>query len=313
VLKNVTRRMTDFCFDTLELFSLAGKLRRNIGAGAAAQAAIAAIRQHEVSTTETVQSFIDNLTDYSVPTWNNGSQGRFVGVQKLQPGTFLDIPKGMNYVQPPGAANAEAYVISMQALLRNAANRHNAPEWLVSGDSSNSNYASALVAESPFVKSCQRLQQKYAAVYRKVLSKALDVAASVGRVRKDWRQYVDLKVVTPEIESRDPRNQAETDQVYNLLGVKSARTIAGEQNLDYDTETAYIKEHAETFDIPLPGQDFASPGEGGGANSGGTGVDSLQRDGEGHRADEPDAAGGSYQPDPIGESKLYKDLSALVE
>lgn len=288
VVKNVKRGMTDFSFDTLELFQIAGKLRRNIGSGAAAQAAIAAIRQHELSTSETVQSFIDNLTDYSIPAWD--TNGRFVAVQKMQPGTFLDMPKGMQYVQPPGAANAEAYVTSMQALLRNAANRHNAPEWLVSGDSSNSNYASALVAESPFVKSCQRLQRNYGREYRKVMMAVLDLNVATGRVPQDWKDKVELKVVAPEVESRDPRNQAETDQVYNLLGVKSARTIASEQNLDYDTEKKYIKDHAKDFGIPLPGQDFADDIKD---------MDNNPMDGEGHRKDEP--ASDTYQPEPVKE------------
>lgn len=238
--RNIKRGMPDLSFDTLELLTLAAKLRRNIGAGAAAQAAIAAVRQHSTATIDQVQAFQQDAVDFTFPIGG----GRDVAVQRMVPGTFLDIPSGMEYVPPPGAANTEAYIAAMQCLLRNAGNLYNAPEWLSSGDSSNNNYASSLVAESPFVKFCERLQGFMSKPYRQVIENVLDHAAtdSTTGVPVEWRQAVELNVVCPSVQSRDPVNEATVDQIYNAMGVKSCQTIAHENNLDYDKEKANIIE-----------------------------------------------------------------------
>lgn len=232
VKRSIKRGLTDFSFETLDAFTQAGKLRRNLGEGAAVQAAIAAVRQHETSSVDQVTDFIADATDYSV----NSPTGRQQDFQKLEAGSFLDIPKGMVYVPPPAAANSTAHLEVFQGLLRSAGNRHNAPEWLVSSDSSNGNYASSLTAEAPFTRHCVRLQEFYKGHFVRVVKAAIQAAISAGTLPKNTLNLVNLTVKAPSVETRNKAEEANANQIYATLGIKSKQTIAQELGLDWEQE-----------------------------------------------------------------------------
>lgn len=232
VKRSIKRGLTDFSFETLDAFSQAGKLRRNLGEGAAVQAAIAAVRQHETSSVDQVTDFINDATDYSV----NSYTGRQQDFQKLEAGSFLDIPKGMVYVPPPAAANSAVHLEVFQGLLRSAGNRHNAPEWLVSSDSSNGNYASSLTAEAPFTRHCVRLQEFYKSHFMKVIKAAIQSAITAKMLPINTLNLVNLTVKAPSVETRDKAAEANANQIYATLGIKSKQTIAQELGLDWEQE-----------------------------------------------------------------------------
>jgi hypothetical protein len=232
VKRSIKRGLTDFSFETLDAFSQAGKLRKNLGEGAAVQAAIAAVRQHDTSTVDQVQDFISDAVDYSTSSY----PGRQQDFQKIEAGSFLDIPKGMTYVPPPAAANSAAHLEVFQGLLRSAGNRHNAPEWLVSSDASNGNYASSLTAEAPFTRHCVRLQEFYKGHFTRVIKAAIQTAIQAGLLPKNALNLVDLHVKAPSVETRDKAAEASANQIYSTLGVKSKQTIAQEIGLDWEDE-----------------------------------------------------------------------------
>lgn len=244
VKQAIKRGLADFSYDTLEAFSQSGKLRRNLGEGAAIQAAIAAIRQHDVATAGQVETFVQNAIDYSV---SNLPGQRSADYQKMDAGSFLDIPKGLNYVPPPGAANAAAHIQIFQTLLRTAGNRHNAPEWLVSSDASNNNYASSLTAESPFLRHCVRLQKLYEKAFRKVMLAAVNTAIKAGRLPPDAMEMLEIQCTTPTVETRDKNAEASSNATYVNLGVKSRQTVAQEIGLDWDNEVQNNQDFAEQF------------------------------------------------------------------
>lgn len=244
----IKRGVSDFAFDTGEIFSQAAKLRRNMGEGAAVQAAIAAIRQHDTATASQVETFAGDMVDY---TMYSPSTGRGQDFQRMDSGSFLDIPKGMNYIQPPGAANAPSHLSIHSALLRAAGVRHNAPEWLVSGDSSNNNYASSLTAESPFLRNCTRLQSFYQRPFLRVVRAAVAHAAAVGHLPGDIMRLVEVDSTPVSVETRNKAEEAAASQTYINLGVKSKATVAAELGLDWEKEQREMDDAADRQGNPL--------------------------------------------------------------
>lgn len=251
VKRAIKRGLSDFSYETLDTFMVAGKLRANMGEGAAVQAAIAGIRQHDASNIGQVESFVSTQIDYAT---HSPVTMKETDYQTLQSGSFLDIPKGMNYVPPPGAANASAHLEVFQALLRSAGNRHNAPEWLVSSDASNNNYASSLTAESPFLRTCVRLQKFYERPFKRVITAAIKTAAKAGLLPSNILDLIDLQITAPSVETRNKSEEAQANQVYATLGIKSPQTIAHEIGLDWDTELANQQEARQELGTasPLP-------------------------------------------------------------
>lgn len=254
VKRTIKRGLSDFSFDTLDAFTQAGKLRRNIGEGAAVQAAIAAVRQHETASLDQVTDFIATNADYVA----SNANGRPQSFEKLEPGSFLDIPKGMVYVPPPAASNSSAHLEIFAGLLRTAGNRHNAPEWLVSSDSSNGNYASSLTAEAPFTRNCLRLQEFYKGHFKKVIIAMLNHASDLGKLPSNLFDLIELQVKAPSVETRDKASEANANQIYSTLGIKSKQTIAQEIGLDWASEEINILDAGQTAaPMALPDEPLA--------------------------------------------------------
>ena len=241
VKRSIKRGLSDFAFETLECFQQAGKLRKNMGEGAAVQAAIAAVRQHDTASAGQVQEFVDQNIDYSTTAFGTGRQQDF---QKLEAGSFLDIPKGMNYVAPPAAMNSSSHMDIMQGLLRSAGNRHNAPEWLVSSDASNNNFSSSLTAEAPFTRHCVRMQMVYKTHFTRIIKAAIKTAIGAGLLPKDTLNTVDIDIKAPNVETHDKSVEAGNNSIYSSLGIKSKQTIAQEIGLDWEKEERNMEELA---------------------------------------------------------------------
>lgn len=247
------RGIPDFAFSTLEMFNLAAKMQRNIGEGAAVQAAIAAIRQHEDATVSQVQDFIDTQvgSQPSTPTTYPGvSPSAFSGYAQIQPGTFIDMPQGSTYKEPPGASNVEPHLQALQAVLRTAGMRWSAPEWLVSARSDSMSYASSLTAESPFLKACMRMQRDYKKVFRLILEKVLENASLAGVIPLEWRDIVSIDIAPPAMEVRDKGAEARSNQMYHEMGIKSKHTICSDLGLNYAKEQEFLAQEVQTSVTP---------------------------------------------------------------
>lgn len=248
VKRSIKRGLPDFSYDTLDAFNIASKLRVNLGEGAAVQAAIAGIRQYDAASSAQVDTFLQQQVDYTTYDALTAKQQDY---QQLRSGSFLDIPKGMNYIAPPAAASAAAHLEVFQSLLRSAGNRHNAPEWLVSSNAANNNYASSLTAESPFLRNCLALQESIKRPFCRVIKAAIQNAAMAGQLPANVLELVDVQVIAPSVETRDRIQEAQANQVYSTLRVKSPQTIAQEIGLDWDEELTNWEEL--TGDGGLPG------------------------------------------------------------
>jgi len=238
----IKRGCPDFAFDTQSLYKTTTRLLENMGQGAAIQAAIAFVRQHSTATSASIDSFIDTIKDYDQTRPFTGQQEN---VMRMEAGTVIDMDKNQEFIKSPSAENTANYVQTVQALLRAVAVQWNAPEWIVSADSSSQNYASSLTAESPFVKTCKRFQSKYARVFKYVINYSLQHycrvrgGLRVGSTKYPWhtlKKLIDVHVEPRTVETRNQQEESMLNKTYLEAGIKSRQTIASQLGLKWDVE-----------------------------------------------------------------------------
>ncbi|MSR58510.1 MAG: phage portal protein [Planctomycetaceae bacterium] len=242
VPRNAKRGVSDFHAIQGDLEREAA-LRRNTAEGAALQAAVAWILQMPPGTTPAQAHSLggrDLATGQTRPaqpglTTNN--------VSHYPPGTVLRPSAGLEYKPGPMGSERNAnFVLVAQYVLRSIGVRWNMPEYLISGDASNANYASTLVAESPFVKAREADQQFYRRHWHELIWKVLFLAWRAGRFARlhvSWpklHELIDIKVDAPSVATRDPLQLARTQESQVRLGILSRATAAAQAGLDYDVE-----------------------------------------------------------------------------
>lgn len=265
--RNVKRGISDF-YPILEDMNRASKVLKNSGAGAAIQAAIVAIREHPGGTTNgQIRQFQSDQTQQTVTqTTPSGTRERNIG--RYGAGTFLDVRNGQKYL-PPALASGEAanaFLAILQATLRKVGSNWCMPEYMISGDASNANYASTMVSESPFVKNCEHEQATMIGRYDSIICKALDLMFEAGRfagvlgafesMAEVWTQ-VELQITPPAVATRDELKNAQSNQILNAGGVLSLQSWTAELGKDYDQEQQNLANHSEHFGptpepLPLP-------------------------------------------------------------
>ncbi len=226
-----------------EYLTNVGKLEKNVVKGAAILSAILGVRQHAAGTKKSeVESMIAEhmYRQRSESTANNGTQTR--NVRRMLAGTWLDVSKGLEYKASPLATQGvgQAFVEIDQATLRTIGILYQMPEYMISGDSSNSNFASAMVAEAPVVKRFQREQSLYGGDFRRMAWSVVRIAAEGGRFGKttfdDIRRHVQIVVTGPRVAARDANVETNRHKILADNGQLSARTWSELEGIDYDQE-----------------------------------------------------------------------------
>jgi hypothetical protein len=234
------RGVPDFAFDTLDALKLANSLRGNMGEAAAQQASIVGVRQHATGTQDEIQSFNDSKGDYQR---TNPSNGNLEWIKNVVRGRWEDVPEGLAYVKAPEATNAAAHIQVLQALLRAAAVRWCGTEWLASGDSSNNNYASSLVANNHFVIAVKRRQKALRSAMGMLVARAVrhwvrthgGITAGGTRYSPEIiDQLASINVTVPAPESADPLALAQRFAIERQNGVIDPITWAEKVGHDPD-------------------------------------------------------------------------------
>ena len=145
---NVRRGLPLF-FPVRKNLRRAEKLLRNMSVVAEIQSAIALIRRHKSATRTAVQQFVTGQADANL---TQAATGRTTSVRRYGPGTILDAPAGLEYDFPTAGLDAGNFVTVLQAELRAIASRLVMPEFMLTSDASNANFASTMVAEGPALK-----------------------------------------------------------------------------------------------------------------------------------------------------------------
>lgn len=240
----VKRGLSDFYAVQSHLTNI-GKLERNVALGAAILSAIIGIRQHPSGTTKSQASDLIGSLAYRSRVVSQPAGSKTMKTFKAEPGSLLDMPHGMEYKQSPLANQGvgAAFVTIEQALLRTVGTNWQMPEYMISGDASNANYSSTLIAESPFVKFCKRTQRNHKANTLELLWKVLRIACEAGRFNRwgvyeleDLQNLVAIILQSPIVEARDRPAETNRRKILHDSGVLSLQTWAEEEGYDHGEE-----------------------------------------------------------------------------
>jgi capsid protein len=214
----------------------AEKLLRNMSVVAEIQSAIALIRKHAAGTRAGVQQFAESEADVRVS--RPGAATAYY--RRYGPGTILDTLAGIDYEFPVARVDAGRYVTVLQAELRAIASRLVMPEFMLSSDASNANYASTLVAEGPAMKMFDRLQSEMIAEDLDVMHRVVGAAVEAGRLPAEAAEGVELRGIPPTVALRDRLRDAQADRILLDCRAMSVETMAMRHGLDPEREQRLI-------------------------------------------------------------------------
>lgn len=239
--RNVKRGLSDF-YAVWETLQRADRLLGNTLQGAAVRAAIAYITEHAPGAGGAqIQNLTATLSDASFAA-RTSSGVRTVRVNQREAGTRLDVEHGRTFhAGMQGTPEGPSHVQVLQAALRRIGARWCMPEYMISGDASNANYSSTLVAESPFVKAAEAQQALFRDCFREAIWKVLGIAAQAGRLPVGVGGLQWQLALTAECPSVAVRNRGEELAIRQALfnsGLLSKRTWCEQAGLDFDREQA---------------------------------------------------------------------------
>lgn len=234
----VKRGRPFFSYDTAAALERAAKLQGNLSWGAAIRAAAAETWQHDFGTADQISQLERGLANR---TRTNPITGNTEYILDSRPGQRRRIPQGQKLVEHT-ADHSPSHLQAVQGDLRQAATPACAPEYVISADASNNNFASIKEAGTPFVRFIESLQGLLRAAFQRLAWKALRYAARCGLVPLESLSLIDIQVEAPRVVQRDALQQAQEDQILIPLGVKSKKTAQMERQLNPDIESANMLE-----------------------------------------------------------------------
>ncbi|MBN2022481.1 MAG: phage portal protein [Pirellulales bacterium] len=217
----------------------AEKLLRNMSVVAEIQSAIALIRKHHAGTRASIEQFVQHQADATAA---DPRTGRASHVRRYAPGTILDALGGTEYEFPAIGLDVSRYVAVLQAELRAIAARLVMPEFMLTSDASNANYASTMVAEGPAVKMFARLQHDMIEDDLELLDRVLTHAVAAGRLPREALASVSIQAIPPTLAVRDRLKETQADQILLRNGVLSRQTMALRHELDPEEERRLLSE-----------------------------------------------------------------------
>jgi capsid protein len=187
------------------------------------------VRKHRQNTPAGLAAFADaQATD--VQTAGDGRPRR---LGRFEPGSIIDVQGFDLELLAPNTHFADASVLGRTILLAVAAGT-GLPEYMLTADAANANYASTLVAEGPAVRQFAAWQAFFAGQWRKLFRLVLAEAVRLGLVRRADADRADLRVIPPPLAVRDRHKEAQADALYYDRGALSARELARRDHADPD-------------------------------------------------------------------------------
>lgn len=236
----VSRGMPDY-FPVIRQLVDVAKLVRNMVQGAAAQAAIAWIEEYLNGGKGSAEADAASRNSNRVIQGDGSS----VYQRRLSAVTALKVPASKKYLPGPmGQGRETGFEVVAALAARHIGIRWNIPEYMISGDAGSTNYAAALVAESPFVVARQRDQRFFAAEFRELIYKALSMRiAWQGRYERfgvkslaDLKRAVYIHVEPPKLSGHNPLEEVQVDQMLVNAGAMSPETMADRAGLESEVE-----------------------------------------------------------------------------
>jgi hypothetical protein len=196
------------------------------------RARIGMIRRHINATKESLRMMIDDKPgDNAPPRPHIRTAGQYPYA------SILDTSDATEYQFPSGTVPVDSNVAAIQAELRACAAALAMPEYMLSGDASNANFSSTMVAEGPAVKTFEEMQADMIEADIEIMERQLQIAAKAGLIARtspdDILEKVKVEAEPPIIKSENRLQEAQADQILLLAGVMSRETMAARHGLVY--------------------------------------------------------------------------------
>jgi capsid protein len=150
---------------------------------------------------------------------------------KIQPGSIIDTQGFDLQYLSPNTHFDDASLLGRTILLSIAAGT-GLPEFMLSADASNANYASTLVAEGPAVRHFAAWQAFFIGQWQNLFRMVLDEAVRLGLITPLEARHVTLHITPPPLAVRNRHAEAQADALYYDRGALSARELARRDGAD---------------------------------------------------------------------------------
>lgn len=255
VVGSAARGVSDFFCNADDMDKI-DRILDAIGAGTLAKSKIAYFRTHKEALPGTVDKFAeDNATSTFYDPLTQRQQKRF----NPPDGSVADVPDTVGVTTVPQGTTLES-IEAVNLLIRlTLAHRWSMPEFLANADSSNNNYASILVAGSPFVIFIRMNQAKFRAVWRDCIRWVLRVKIALKQLPADFFDYCDVQVTLPDPVISNALEDEQIREIRSRNHILSPQTWTSQVMLNYDDELANRREaranDPDTAMQGLPGVD----------------------------------------------------------
>lgn len=203
---------------------------------------IGMIRKHVKAAQQTIQNYVAAQSGLSA----SNPDGTSRTLLQYPQAAVIDTSDNTEYDFPGHNTQVDTIVAAIQAELRAASAALTMPEYMLSGDASNANFASTMVAEGPAVKGFERMQSRLIAADLKVIRKAISVAAPARGLPEDILDLVKIEAEPPIIKSENRLQETQADKILLDGKVMSRQTFAARNGLEYEDEKNHIEEEAES-------------------------------------------------------------------
>ena len=254
--RNVKRGVPTF-YPVRSNLERAEQLLTNMSTVSSIQAAIAFIRYREGKTQEQVKTILSNEADI-VQTDATTQKSRYR--KALPKGAVLNAPMGTKYDFPAHSVENDKHLEVLGAELRAIASRLVMPEYMLTSDASNANYASTLVAESPSVRMFERLQATYGRPFKWVFWEVITLAVELAKLPPE-ALLLDLGLEAPSLVVRNKLEEAKTKEIEYRNKVLSRQTWCAETGRDYEREQRLRSLDEETHGTEADLSPFGIPTE----------------------------------------------------
>ena len=216
------------------------------------RAAIALVRKVEGTATQ-----IANIRNQEIPQRNNAEIRGDQRQRMLKPGTIITASPGVSYEYVSPNLQAQDAQHDGREIKLNMAAATGLPEYMMTGDSSNANYASTMISEAPGVREFESWQDFFTPVFKRIWLWVMTAAAEAGQIpiSPDELNADSVDLNWPPLISRNEKEETESNQVRFQNKVLSREGWALRDGIDWEKELPRLQQDRNDemeFMPPLP-------------------------------------------------------------
>ena len=187
------------------------------------RASIAIIRKHKTSSSN-ISTFADSkVTSGESP--KTTRYGESVRKRIFEPGTIIDCSDKTDYQFLEPKIRAQDVAQDGRSLRLTFSAMTSLPEFMITGDASNSNYASTMVSEGPAIREFEDWQD----FFIEVIEEIWDEVMAQARM-----QATDPQITPPPLVARDREKDTKSNEILHEHGVISVEEWRRRESLDSD-------------------------------------------------------------------------------